>query len=492
MSDTFAAGAGRKAAGRYRQPRRDGSNTAGVVLAIALAVSVVGSIVTFVETRAAFARHTAVDQVEKQVEKLYRLQLEEDTGLRGFLTSGDKVYLFPYSSSQTQFDDVWAALRASSARAHIQAGDVLLADLRRTHQEWIDGVASPVIATPSRPDTGALLQRGKVLADHMHQDFEQLSSVYAAEGVSASAEVQALFIRAAASMATLILVFGFAAIVADHYRTRTQAALVRERAVTDTLQRAFMSGWDALPRVRVGTAYLSSTRDANVGGDLFDIHRIDAHRSVVLVADVSGKGLDAAVETAQVKYSVRTLAEDHEDPAQILARLNRAFIRTAKDPTSFVSVFLGMLDDRGLSFRYASAGHSPAYIRRAEGVENLRVTGPLVGLSEDAAFGSATLTLAPGDVVVLATDGLTEARDSAGVQVDDDGVMRWIASGRRDAEGLADELVHRVARFAGGRINDDLALLILEVGPEPPVEGAPRDDRVAAAASADVAARREP
>jgi len=110
------------------------------------------------------------------------------------------------------------------------------------------------------------------------------------------------------------------------------------------------------------------------------------------------------------------------------------------------------------------------------------VTGPLVGLSEDATFDSVTVALRPGDTIVLATDGLTEARDSSGVPVDDDGVMRWIRDGDQRPEALASELTQRVSRFAGGRINDDLALLILQFaakanvsgdgsGALPPVEG---------------------
>lgn len=457
----------RTLAPRSRRRKPGGPNTAALVLAIALVVSVAGSLVTFIEVRAAFARHTAVDTVQTLVDALYRRQLEEDTGLRGFLVSGDKIYLAPYTGAQATFDEDWRRLQAESARTHLHTADVLLADLHHAHDDWIAQVAKPLIKSPSAPDAVVLLQRGKALSDRMHADFDRMTQVYAFEGQSATAEVESLFVRAAVSMATLILVFGLAAIIADLYRTRTQAALERERVVADTLQRAFLSGWDALPGVRVGTAYLSSTRDAAVGGDLFDVHRLGADRSLVLVADVSGKGLGAAVETAQVKYSVRTLAEDLLDPAAILARFNHSFLRGGPDPSSFISVFVGIIDHRSHSFTYASAGHSPAYLRRGAEVERLSVTGPVIGLTMDAAFTSATLALVAGDTIVLATDGLTEARDGAGVLVDDDGVMRWIAAGDRDAESLAGELVRNVARFAGGRINDDLALVVLEVEAPP-------------------------
>jgi serine phosphatase RsbU (regulator of sigma subunit)/CHASE3 domain sensor protein len=460
---------------RFRNTRTGGTYTAGAVLAIALLVSIAGSIVTYVKVHSAFAQHSAVDQSMSQLAALFRMQLEEDTGVRGYLASGQRLYLVPYSLAEPEFDNTWRRLRDASARAGLQNGDVVLTDLRHSHDRWTNEVAKQLISRPTGPEALARLQLGKALVDRMRGDFAQLLSLYNAEAENASAHIQTLLLRAAISTAALILLFGFAAIVADLYRSRTQVELDRERVVADTLQRAFLSGWDSVPYLRVGTGYVSSTREAAVGGDLFDIHRIDDHRSLVLVADVSGKGINAAVETAQVKYSIRTLVEDYSDPAVVLARFNRTFIHSMRDPTSFVSAFVGILDDRDWTLRYASAGHSPTYIRRAASVEQLAVTGPVLGVSEAVVFSSATTLIQPGDTIVLATDGLTEARDSAGVLVDDDGVMRWIRDGEHEPEKLAAELIARVTRFAGGRINDDLALLIMRVegapAPSPQVPG---------------------
>jgi len=452
--------------------RRTGeTHTAGAVLAIALLVSILGSIITYAEVHAAFQQHSAVDQALASLAKLFRAQLEEDTRLRGFLASGQRLYLAPYTE-EPEFDTTWLELRDESARAGLQSGDVVLIDLRHTHDLWKTEVQKPLIsAAPGPGDIEGAMKRGKVVVDQMRRDFGQLGDLYNAQAKLASEAIQNLLLRAAISTAALILLFGFAAIVADLYRSRTQVALDRERAVADTLQRAFLSGWDSVPYLRVGTAYVSSTAEAAVGGDLFDIHRIDEHRSLVLVADVSGKGLNAAVETAQVKYSVRTLVEDYTDPAVVLAKFNRTFIRSLRDPSSFVTVFVGILDDRDWTLRYSSAGHAPAYVRRSDTVEQLPVTGPVVGVSEDLMFSSVSVTIAPGDTIVLATDGLTEARDSAGVLVDDDGVIRWIRDGEKDPERLAAQLIARVTRFAGGRINDDLALLIIRV--EPSARSAP-------------------
>jgi serine phosphatase RsbU (regulator of sigma subunit) len=455
---------GRFGRGRASRVERGGGGTftAGTVLAIALVVSIVGSIVTYVSVRGAFVQHTYVDQAQSSLAELYLLQLEEDTGLRGFLSSGQRLYLNS-AASEPKFDNTWQALRIASQHAQLQVDEVLLADLLRTHERWLSVVEKPLAARPNGSDQLQELTLDKTLTDRMRDDFTRLQALYAGQAQSASDRIQDLLRRAAISTAALMLLFGCAAIIADLYRSRTQQALERERTVADTLQRAFLSGWDALPYLHVGTAYLSSTREATIGGDLFDIHRIDDHRSLLLVADVSGKGLDAAVGTAQVKYSIRTLVEDYTDPAVVLGKFNRTYIRSQRDPSAFVSVFVGIFDDRDWSLRYSSAGHSPAYVRRSDWVEQLPVTGPLLGIADDASFSSVNVAIYAGDTIVLATDGLTEARDSAGVLVDDDGVIRWIRDGERDPQPLAAELVAKVTRFAGGRINDDLALLVITV-----------------------------
>jgi serine phosphatase RsbU (regulator of sigma subunit) len=456
----------------FTQPAVAGTYTAAIVLAIAILVSIAGSIFTDIQVRNAFVHHNRVDQTRSLLDELFRSQLDQETGLRGYLASGQSVYLEPYTSGIPEFERTWQSLRVASDRAGLQAGDTILLDLERTHDQWIESVAKPLIANPTGSDSITEQQVGKALIDQMRSDFSEAAGLYEANANESSDNVQALLLRATISTALLILLFGVAAIVADLFRSRTQAQLERERIVADILQRAFLSGWEKVPGLRIGTAYVSSTTEAAVGGDLFDIHRIDAHRSLVLVADVSGKGLEAAVETALVKYTLRALVEENAEPATLLVKFNRIFFHSLRDPSSFVSMFVGVFDDRDSTLRYASAGHGPTFLRRDEEVELLPVTGPIIGVTEEAAFSSVSVALRPGDMVVLATDGLTEARDSSGVAVEDEGVMRWVRDGENDPERLAAELVRRVARFSGGRINDDLALLILQLDRGVPVRGA--------------------
>jgi CHASE3 domain sensor protein len=443
--------------------RSGGSFTAVAVLAFALIVSIVGSYITYRELSAAFQRHNAIDATTERLITLYRMQVDEETAIRGFLATGQRIYLDPYFDAERQFAPILNELAGFNRDAPFQAEQPLLDELRATHDSWQHNVAEVLIAHPNAPNVLDLLRREKAALDQMRDDFTHLIDSYQAEGAASEAQATSLLLRSAFSTSALILLFGALAIVADIVRSRTQAALERERVVADTLQQAFLSGWDSLPYVRIGTAYVSATRDASVGGDLFDVYRLDEHRSSVLVADVSGKGLNAAVETARVKYSVRSFAEENGDPAVVLTKFNRAFARSAADPESFVTVFLGILDDRDMSLSYASAGHGQSFLRRGDDVQRLEVTGPVIGLTPTSEFSVERVMLKPKDMLVLATDGLTEARNGAGELLGEEGAVRWIQAGSRDPDRFAADLVARVTRFAGGRIADDFALLVIKV-----------------------------
>lgn len=452
---------------RFERP--PGTITAGAVLLVALVVSITGSYITYRSVQAAFAEHEAYDTARALLQQCQRLQLDEETGVRGFLSTGNKVFLGPYDASETKYAQDFAQLTQTVGSLSIGSATPLLLDINREHAQWVRQIAAPLITSPYGPNSVNLLERGKVLMDRMRGDYGQLDIMLTGQATRLFDRSTVLLRNMAGATAAVLLLFGIAALIADAYRGRTQEALARERAMTDTLQRAFLSGWDLLPYLRVGTAYVSSTREAAVGGDLFDVYRLDEHRALILVADVSGKGLAAAVDTAQVKYSVRTLAETESDPAIIVDRFNEIFERSARDNEAFVSLFIGIIDDRDLSFRYASAGHGSVFARSGSRVWPLTSTGPVVGLGRGLDFESVRVQLGVGDVLVLATDGLTEARDQAGLMLGEEQAMRWIERGNADPQKLADELVTNLRRYAGGRIADDLALLVIRVQRSPVV-----------------------
>jgi sigma-B regulation protein RsbU (phosphoserine phosphatase) len=258
-----------------------------------------------------------------------------------------------------------------------------------------------------------------------------------------------------------ILLFGVISVIYVGTRTRMLARIGRERSIIEVLQGAFSTGLDAFPGSRIGSAYVSATADADVGGDLYDAFRLDEKRGLLLVADVSGKGVEAAVNTAFVKYSIRMAACAYDDPARILSEFNNVFVRTIKEPNLFVTAFVGIVDMDAKTLRYASAGHATVYLRRLEKVHQLSETGPIIGIESNVIFGERALELVPADMLVLATDGLTEARDTHGRQIEDTGAMRFVGAASTDPQECADALVAAVREHSGGTLRDDLALLVL-------------------------------
>jgi phosphoserine phosphatase RsbU/P len=217
-----------------------------------------------------------------------------------------------------------------------------------------------------------------------------------------------------------------------------------------------------LPNCEVGSAYLSASSHLAVGGDVFDVYRLSDTLAMIFIADVSGKGVDAAVLTAFIKFTIRGIALRRRDPGAMLAEFNTAFAQTVENPYLFVSMFVGVLDTQLLQLRYSSAGHDSAFVRRAAGVQQLAVTGPVLGVMEEP-FDTKTIYLEDGDTIVLATDGLTEARSRSGERLQEQGAMYLIASSNPQPQLLADELVAQVKALAGNRPRDDLAVLAVRV-----------------------------
>lgn len=154
-----------------------------------------------------------------------------------------------------------------------------------------------------------------------------------------------------------------------------------------------------------------------VGGDYYDFVPLDAGRFAVAVADISGKGLPAALLMPAVKIALRTLAERRLSIPDVLLELNRVFLDNLP-PASYFTLFYGVFDEAACQLEFASAGHPPAlHVNRKGRVAVLSTGGPAVGLIEDAvSYETGVARLDSGDVLVFYSDGITEAEDAAGAE----------------------------------------------------------------------------
>jgi sigma-B regulation protein RsbU (phosphoserine phosphatase) len=215
-----------------------------------------------------------------------------------------------------------------------------------------------------------------------------------------------------------------------------------------------------LPGVSIGSAVLSEASGL-AGGDIVDVFELDSRFALLLVADVSGRGAQAAAQTAFIRYTIRALAlESDFDPAVVLAKFNAMYFRTVKDDEAFVVLILGIIDSRTGDLRYASAGHEPAFIRRCNGrLALLEPTGPIIGAAPFSAYSSDVVRLDPGDIAVWTTDGMTESRDRERRLLGTDGLAAWIAAAPNDPQAVAGSLVAALRRRSGSAKQDDVAVL---------------------------------
>ncbi|MCJ7434909.1 MAG: SpoIIE family protein phosphatase [Anaerolineales bacterium] len=146
-----------------------------------------------------------------------------------------------------------------------------------------------------------------------------------------------------------------------------------------------------------------------VAGDFYDIFPLDEGRWGMVIGDVADKGTAAALYMAMVRSLILSGASRHRSPAAVLSEVNQAILRQSSSVV-FVTVFLAVLDPGKQTLQYVNAGHNPPMVRRASGtIELLTPTGRAVGLIDDLQLSEMTITLGPGDAVVLYTDGVTEA-----------------------------------------------------------------------------------
>ena len=260
----------------------------------------------------------------------------------------------------------------------------------------------------------------------------------------------------------------------------------QDKRIAQALQTGMRNELQDVPGITAEAVYSSATASALVGGDFYDLIRLPGRRACVIMGDVSGKGVEAASVSAAVKTALGAYAWEGLAPARMVRALNEFLLGFSRLET-FATLFVGIVDLGRSTIRYCSAGHPPAILVRAgaDQIFALEVQSGVVGAFHDIAYVDGEVTLTPGDVLLLYTDGTTEARDPSGAFFGDQGlrdaVMRESA-GEKPFEGFVGRLLSTLDDFTGARLEDDVAIVALrfdELGPaEVPAEVAgPRGEK---------------
>ena len=201
-----------------------------------------------------------------------------------------------------------------------------------------------------------------------------------------------------------------------------------------------------------------------VGGDYFDISAFSESELAMSVADVSGKGMSAALLMSNLQAALKATASEQVPPEQLCAKVNRIICGNVS-PGRFITAFYGLLDATCNRLVFTNAGHNAPILARRDGSWlRLGEGGPPLGLFPDWNYGRGEVQFSAGDRLVLFTDGVTEVNGPAGEEFGEERLVAVLLENRHlSAKLLQERILAEVAKFSGGRFQDDATLVVLAV-----------------------------
>ncbi len=247
-----------------------------------------------------------------------------------------------------------------------------------------------------------------------------------------------------------------------HRSLRTEEALLAIRNELEIARRIQASilpeGMPELSGLRVAARYVPMSQ---VAGDFYDFLVVDERRLGVLIADVSGHGVPAALVASMVKVAIAAQSEHADDPAKVMAGLNT--VLSGKLQGQFVTAAYLFLDLQAGNGRYSAAGHPPLmhYCAADNSIHDVTENGLILGVMPHASYASTTLTLGKGDRFLMYTDGVLEA-DQRGEEFGGTRVKN-VLSQTRSAEQLCDSLSSQVSDWSRGVARDDVTIVAVDI-----------------------------
>ena len=244
-----------------------------------------------------------------------------------------------------------------------------------------------------------------------------------------------------------------------------QARLQEEMFVASKIHRALLP--QNIAEIEGFDVAVKALAAQSVGGDYYDFLPSDNGRTVrVVIADSMGKGMPAGLLMSNLQGAIRILAEEIEAPAPLIAKLNQWLCRNVPI-TKFISLACFGIKAGSPSettITYTNAGHCPPILLRVDGTaERLDVTGAVLGVAEDFTYQQAHTSLFPDDLLLLYTDGVTEAENNQGEMYGEERLIEFIRRHRNDDfKMVLDALLHDVQSFSGRTgFEDDLTVIAL-------------------------------
>jgi serine phosphatase RsbU (regulator of sigma subunit) len=239
----------------------------------------------------------------------------------------------------------------------------------------------------------------------------------------------------------------------------------QQRQFFDTMQRSLLpAAIPEIPGLEIGHLYESPAR-LDIGGDVYDLMMLPDGRLAAVIGDVTGHGIDAAADMAMVKYLFRSLAREHSRPGDFLAQANEV-VGGEITPGKFVTMAYLIIDPARGAVACAAAGHpSPRLVRPDGTITTLPVGGLALGVEEGQVYDDVEEPFPPGTAVVLYTDGVLEARREGEIYGEERLDAMLAGQAGLPADGLARAILADCREFAGGELDDDVAVVVLKHSP---------------------------
>jgi serine phosphatase RsbU (regulator of sigma subunit)/CHASE3 domain sensor protein len=403
------------------------------------------------------------------------LQLDEETGIRGWAATGSTIFLPPYRDALLILPSTFDRLAALLSKLKVERG-AALDDARDINEQWLRLVATPVLGGPLGND--AIQRYGKKLIDRYRMDIASIE-----DGLTLAENATDATTRRAIRQNTLLTIgaliaLGLTGIIVGVIQTRSileiaqreaetakmRAAYSAERRVSDALQEAFLQKpLPTLLGVAFSATYIPAREERKVGGDWYEGVELADGRVMFAIGDVAGHGLEAAVSMNRARQAIVSAALVHADPAKMLGRVNDELIT---DRGRMVTAVCGIADASKFSFTYATAGHPPPILVEPGRLPRiLPIGGVPLGVLAAREYRTHNIQTVPGATLVLYTDGAVEfARDPIeGEKVLLEAVRLALENGNPEPAGAIRDLI-----FGFREAEDDVAILTIAfVQPEP-------------------------
>jgi serine phosphatase RsbU (regulator of sigma subunit) len=363
---------------------------------------------------AAFRFQHDVREAQNARETLMIIFLASASEVRGYAATGDPAFAASYRRRSHTFGTVAAALDRDLAGLDLDGGRRFVAQEKQEYERWTHVVAIPTISQPRSAAARLVRTSGSSLGRQIADADRQTGQLLDEAAAKSEASRQALLSRILAVSVVLVGSVAAAVIVlllshaAEQQRKLRSAILYdEERRVSRMLQEALVpERLPTLPGVTLSATYVPAAAERQIGGDWYEVLAFTEERVLLIIGDVAGHGLDAAVIMNRVRQAMLGAAVSEVDPARILEQANKSLTASGY---GMVTAACCVFDPQSMRLVYASAGHPPPILAPPrEQARSLPFGAPPLGVVEDLQVESSTTTLERGTLLVLYTDGLIE------------------------------------------------------------------------------------